>query len=135
MKEKKFNLSSFGWLTLIIGGTFLALFIQEEYEEKKLNECQRVTIAYPIKFSGRSKIYYKFTLNGKSFEHGYTMPFPTMGKFERGEHLLKERFWIRVNCNDDYYNKIVWDVNVPDTLQYIPASGWDKIPYNLNTIE
>lgn len=131
MQKKGFKIGTGGFMLLVIITMVLVLFFWDKYEERKINECPRVTIAYPTKFSGQSDIYYKFTLSGKTFERGYTMPFPTMGKFKRGRHLLKERFWIRVNCNDDYYNKIVWDVKVPDTLQYIPASGWDKIPYNL----
>ena len=113
----------------------LAVFIQDSYIERKINECPIVTIAYPTKFSGRSTIYYKFTIRGETFEHEYTIPHPTMGKFERGRHLLKERFWLRVNCNDDYYNFIYWDVKVPDTLNYIPFSGWNKIPYGLDTLK
>jgi hypothetical protein len=59
------------------------------------------------------------------------MTFPTMGKFERGRHLMNERFWVRVYCKDFSVNRIYWEAKVPDTLQFIPPNGWKEIPYGL----
>ena len=117
---------------LILFGIFLLLYYyQEKRIESKLESCSVITIAYPKKFVPNGHIYYNFTLNNLTIEDSYTIPFPTMGKFHRNSTLLSMRFWIRVYCDDYEVNKIYWDANVPDTLQFIPKNGWKEIPYGI----
>ena len=120
-------------LFIILIGGMIRFYINQENDAKdKILECPIITIAYPDKFVPRSKIYYSFYLNGKKSNSSYTMPFPNMGKFKRDNNLIYERFWVQVNCKDNSINRIYWEAKVPDTLKFIPANGWDKIPYGLD---
>ena len=98
----------------------------------EISKCPIITVAYPEKFIPRSHIYYGFKIKGKNYHDSFIMPYPTMGKFERGKNLMKERFWVQISCNDYTISRIYWEAKVPDTLQFVPPNGWDKIPYGLD---
>jgi hypothetical protein len=116
---------------LFIIGMFTWLFLIERADRQKLNDCSIITIAYPTKWIPRATIKYNFTLHGKNIRRGETMTYPTMGQFERGKHLLNERFWVKVYCKDFTLSRIYWEAKVPDTLTYVPPNGWSEIPYGL----
>lgn len=123
-------------ISIMIGLSLLSIFVlfyycSQENINSKLDSCSIVTIAYPQKFVPQSNLYYYFKLNNVKIEDGYNVPFNNMGKFFRSSNLMKERFWIKVYCNDYHVNSIYWDAKVPDTLQFIPKNGWSKIPYGL----
>ena len=116
---------------VMVGGTLLAYYFQEKRANEEINSCTIITVAYPKRWVSKATLYYYFYIKGKKLEDGETMRHLTMGKFERGRHLMKDRFWVRVYCKDLQVNRIYWDAKVPDTLQYIPKEGWKEIPYGL----
>jgi hypothetical protein len=110
---------------------FIWIYYDDKWREERIQSCPYITIAYPTRWRPQASFDFYFYMNGKKREGSVTMTFPTMGKYERGRHLLKERFWVRANCKDYRDNKIYWNITVPDTLQYIPPNGWKEIPYGL----
>ena len=114
--------------------SLVILQLRVYYKNQVLNECTKITVASPYEIGGGYKtgynMYYTYTLNStqiKDYDGVDKGDYNANGE----SYYLKKRFFLKVSCNDVKNTKIIWSVLVPDTLNYVPANGWDKIPYNL----
>lgn len=106
-----------------------AYFIQEHNANSKIESCPIVTVAYPIRMPDSHKLYFFYHYRGKRYEDAASLGSDDLGCCYTIREVLASRFWVQVYCKDLSVSRIYWEAKVPDTLQYIPANGWDKIPY------
>jgi len=136
--EKLKQFFTFGLLLrLVLVGVFIVIFNhfyskQESEKTEKLKECSFFTVITPIKMPDRRKMYYFYNYHSERHENNTSVNEDDLGAGYTSENALKKRYWIQVHCNDFQTDRVRWDVPVPDTLQYIPVNGWDKIPYGLD---
>lgn len=103
------------------------LVIIEIYSEcNQLMTHPKYTVGITTEFyysgHGIKNIRYTYQVNGKVYEKG---------KRHRGAQLGK-RYFVKFSSLTPRYNELFQDSPVPDTLQFIPPEGWDKIPVKQN---
>ena len=81
------------------------------------------------------KMYFFYYHKGIKKEGSTSVGATELGAFYTKTSALSKRYWIQIYCEDFDVNKVLWKINVPDTLQNIPANGWDKIPYSLDKLK
>jgi hypothetical protein len=115
---------------------FIDIIWKNHSLDKKLSNCSFYTIGEPTKvymLRGGVWVKYKYTINSIviNSEDGVgpndTHEWWTIDM----EKLKNRRLMLQVYCDDLNENRILWDVPVPDTLQFIPPNGWKEIPYGL----
>lgn len=111
---------------------FSLYYIQENNIDKKFDKCYRITVASPYKLIRQKNMYFTFELNGKKINETAGVSSGDVGLHWNNNFVLEKRFWLKVYCDDFKVNRVIWDIPVPDTLKFIPANGWDKIPYGLD---
>jgi hypothetical protein len=67
---------------------------------------------------GVKSIRYTYKVNGVEYEKG---AFYSSGEIGR-------RYFVKFSSLNPRYNDLFEDSPVPDTLQYVPPEGWEKIP-------
>ena len=104
------------------------------YRDYVLSECTKITVANPYEIGGGYKtgyiMYYTYILNSKQVKDYDGVD---KGDYNANgdSYYLKKKFFLKVSCTDVKNTEVIWSVPVPDTLNYVPINGWDKIPYNL----
>jgi hypothetical protein len=128
MKIPKFN--SEKHVPILMGIGLSIILIYGFYQKYKIHKCHRIYVLSPIRITGGVKtgltLHFTFTKDGREINGDDVIP-----KYG-DKYFLKNRFFIKVSCDNENYSSGVWDFVVPDTLQYVPANGWDKIPYGLD---
>ena len=93
-----------------------------------INRCYRIVIGTIIKKSSVFDSYEtKLTLN---FHYNNEIITTTSMDNENGR--IGERCFLKIACAYPKHSEAYWNIKIPDTLQYIPVNGWDKIPYGLD---
>ncbi len=111
---------------------FLILgYLQNTKTKEKLKTCSFYTILHPIRMPDSHKMYFFFYHNGIKREDSTSVGATDLGAFYTKTSAINRRYWIQIYCKDMETIKVSWDIPVPDTLQFIPTNGWDKIPYDL----
>ena len=67
-------------------------------------------------------IKYKYQVNGIEY---------LKGEFYQGGELGK-RYFVKFSSENPRYNEFLENNLVPDSLQFVPTEGWDKIPEGLD---
>ena len=121
---------------------FLTLYGRYRSQEliNKLHSCSYYTISKPVRAYKRNwmpRLTYSYTIKSQKIEET-----ESVGVLESGsiwgidlDELSHKRLLVQVYCKDLNKHKILWDITIPDTLQYIPANGWKEIPYGLGEEE
>lgn len=119
---------------VVVGGSLLALYFQSRTVSKQLFKCSVYTVAHithTYQLQGMSHIEYSFSVENKIFQGD-----EAVNNFDTGESwsvdfkkLSERRLLLKVYCNDPKVHRILWDIPVPDTLQYVPVNGWKEIPF------
>lgn len=134
MKNIKFNAKNH--IPILIGVTLLVLTLIGFYRKYQLEKCYRIFVGFPVEISGGPKtgynLHFKFSKNNININN-----YDSIDKdeyFEKGgdEYYLKKHFFVKVSCTEENNISVIWDIPVPDTLKFVPANGWDKIPYGLD---
>lgn len=122
---------------IVICGIIFAFFYfrQESRITVKLNECSFFTIMTPVRMPSSTKMYFSYYYNNKKYESSTSVGADDVGYHWSNKSILNNRYWVQVYCKDFTVDRIRWEYPVPDTLQYIPDKGWDKIPYGLDTVK
>ena len=115
------NISEFIKKSILI--SFFALIIYEIFSEiYELRAYPKYTVAVIIKFRrGRYEIKeteYKFSVNGKEYLRAESYRGGEVGK----------RYFVKFSSENPRREELLTDKPVPDTLQFIPPEGWDKLP-------
>jgi len=115
---------------IVVGIICLLVILQFIRQHLMMNECSKFTVGEITKISydndsSTGEITFIINMNKKKYS-----VFDLYG----WEHSLKkgERYFLETACHDPYLSEACWDIKVPDTLQFIPENGWDKIPYGLD---
>lgn len=137
---KKKNYTGMWFFISIMSIAFAIGYYQKLKLQKKLNNCSKYTIAKIPKIyksNGVVKIRYLFKIQNTIVESKTGVGPTDTGEWWEinTENLKNRKLIIKVYCKDYNENSVLWDINVPDTIQYIPHNGWDKIPYGLDKIE
>lgn len=133
-KSMKKNIPYLFFAFIIIG-----LLIRQCYNEAKINECSRITIATITgksgSFSTAKTLNYVYKCDANVFFGVDGEGIKDYDFFKSFNVAEKKRVFVNYSCVNNNISKLVWNISVPDTLNYIPADGWAKIPYNLSKIE
>ena len=100
-------------------------------EARKLEECSFYTIATPTEMTTSHKLYFSYPYKGKIYNSSTNVGAEDVGLFYTKTSVMSNRYWVQINCPDFKYQKMHWDIKVPDTLSYVPFEGWKEIPYDL----
>lgn len=121
----------------IISIVLVLIILVNQYINKiKIDSCNRVSIATITggagSFStGRSLLYtYKYSDN--EFRGSDGDGIKDYNTFRDFSIYKDKKYFVKFSCEKPNISKLCWDIPVPDTLQFIPSNGWDKIPYGLN---
>ena len=133
-KNQKINAVIFLFFISII---LIDIFWNRSNVNEKLNKCTVYTIAKISKVykqSGGVNIKFNYKINSaKISDETGVSPYDTDEWWSIDmEKLRNKKLLVAVSCEDNKISKINWNVQIPDTLQYIPVNGWDKIPYGLD---
>ncbi|MCP9766105.1 hypothetical protein [Lacihabitans soyangensis] len=134
MKGKKLN----AILYLVVALFFILIITKQYYRKYLISDCFKVTIGTITKVSGGGKAILKihYTFNSISQEIETEEMLDKMDYRKNGEdYYLNRRYFVKFYCEDPKLSEIVWDIKVPDTLNYIPPKCWDKIPYGLENVQ
>ncbi|UBM59519.1 hypothetical protein LAG90_02465 [Marinilongibacter aquaticus] len=104
---------------------------QEKKLTKELEECSFVTIMYPVRMPDSGKVYFYFICKNRKIESSGELGMK-VGYWKSKKLVLGGRYWVQISCDDLQTNRVLWDVPVPDTLNYVPPKGWKSIPYGLD---
>ncbi len=128
---------------LMILGSFISIFIflfiifyrgQERETLDKLSNCRFITLIKPLRMPDSGTLYFSFRHSGKIFKgKSIGIGAEDLGMWYSKNLILNSRFFIEVNCHDFNTNKILWEIPVPDTLEFVPLEGWKEVPYGLDT--
>lgn len=116
-----------------MGMGLIVHIIQSKNDIEKLADCSKYTIAHVTRVymsRGQTRVTYQYKLNSDTAEidEGVNNSDTNEYWFVDRDKLRKRRLLLRVYCTDINVHRIVWDVTISDTLQHIPAEGWNKIP-------
>ncbi len=100
---------------------------------RKLNECSFFTIMTPIRMPNSHRVYFSYYYKNVQYEGSSNVGAEDLGFYSINE-ILSNRYWVQVNCKDFNIKRVRWEYTVPDTLQFVPANGWNTIPYDLEKI-
>ncbi|WP_207509788.1 hypothetical protein [Telluribacter humicola] len=133
-EEKKIKLAIF----FILVALFMVFYAYDKYRlQEKLRQCSIYTVAKPtrtFRLRGKFRLEYIYIINGEKFiMDDPANIYDTGGSWwERNkEELMRRRYWIQVWCEDYRKHKILWDLDVPDSLVTIPGLGWKELPAGL----
>jgi hypothetical protein len=133
MKITKLKTEQYVYIFMI--AVLLGVTIYSLYVGYAVRKCSRISLVSPTRIVGSGKIGYHldftFSINNRIIDGSNRIPRDIYSD-HKDSYFLKNRFFIKVSCENDNFHRIVWDFVVPDTLQYVPANGWDKIPYGLD---
>lgn len=123
---------------LIFAFVIISVLIHQCNYETKMNDCNRITIATITGksggFSTAKTLNYVYKCDANVFFGADGEGIKDYDFFINFNVAEKKRFFVKYSCVDNNISKLIWNVSVPDTLKYIPADGWAKIPYNLSKI-
>lgn len=125
---------------LLIVLVIVWLFIRRIYINNIISSCNKYTIATGSKITGGYKsgysLNYIFKYKKQDFI-GSDGDGIDKGDFNKkgGYSYLNRRYFVLFYCNDPSKSKIIWNIQIPDTLHYIPENGWDKTPYGLDKLK
>ena len=117
-------------LWVIAIGLFVFWIWNSQRRGSAFDKCSFYTIATPNDMTNRS-LYFTYNYQGKIYEGSATIGSNNLGLWYTKKSVLSTRYWVKVSCANLLFKEMQWEVKVPDTLQYIPPNGWDKIPYSL----
>lgn len=124
---------------LIFAFVIIGLLVYHRNNEAKINECSRITIATITGksggFSTAKTLNYVYKCDTNVFFGADGEGIKDFDFFKNFNIAEKKRLFVKYSCVNNHISKLIWNVSVPDTLNYIPADGWAKIPYNLSKIE
>lgn len=124
---------------LIFAFVIIGLFISHCNNETKINDCNRITIATITGksggFSTTKTLNYTYKCDANVFFGADGEGIKDYDFFKNFSIAEKKRFFVKYSCVNNNISKLIWNISVPDTLNYIPADGWAKIPYDLSKIE
>ena len=116
-----------------------SVLIHQCFNESKISDCSRITIAIITgksgSFSTIKTLNYEYTCNVKVIFGADGEGIKDYDFFKNFNVAEKKRFFVKYSCADNNISKLIWTVSVPDTLNYIPADGWAKIPYDLDKLK
>ncbi len=132
-KETKRN------LYLIFFLLFTVLLLNSWRNQYILTLCNRITIATVTGGAGspntRKALVYFYKYKNKEFIDNDGKGLKDFKSFMELKEQKNKRYFVRFSCTHPDISELCWEVVVPDTLQYIPTNGWDKIPYGLDTLK
>lgn len=112
----------------------LVYLIQNKRLSEKLAHCSSYTIAEVTRvyrLRGMAHVVYWYKIGTQKVEND-----KSVNVYDTGEswmvnlhNLQKRRLLIQVYCADKTEHRIRWDIQVPDTLRYIPVEGWKELPF------
>lgn len=124
---------------LIFAFVIIGLLIHHFSNEGEVKECSRITIATITGksggFSTAKTLNYVYKCDAKVFFGADGEGIKDYDFYKNFNIAEKKRFFVKYSCVNNNISKLVWNISVPDTLTYIPADGWAKIPYDLSKIE
>ena len=138
MTEEEIDQNNIKVLIFIIFCAIVFAFFyvrQERGITKKLNECSFFTVLTPVRMPSSNQMYFSYYYNYKRYEGGTSVGPDDIGYRWSNRSIMNNRYWVQVYCKDFEVTRVRWEYEVPDTLQYIPANGWDKIPYGLDKLK
>ena len=117
---------------LIASLLLIAIFLPFHYYfENKINKCSRITVGTVIgfepSFEGGSSPVFRYSFSSTLFNNYGGGDMTNINK-------LNSRYFLRISCEDPNISKVIEGILVPDTLNFIPENGWEKIPYKLDKI-
>ncbi len=120
----------------VVFGSITLFLLQEKRLDNELDECSIYSVADVTKvyqLRGITYAKYKFRIDTTVINDETSVGPTDTGEWwdiDR-EKLRKRRLLIKISCRNFNANKVIWDSFVPDTLKFIPANGWKKIPFSL----
>ncbi|MFD2520094.1 hypothetical protein [Emticicia soli] len=87
----------------------------------------------PIRMPNSHRVYFSYYYKNVQYEGSSNVGAEDLGFYSINE-ILSNRYWVQVNCKDFNIKRVRWEYTVPDTLQFVPANGWNTIPYDLEKI-
>ena len=120
------------YLTFLV--LIIALLSKQWYNKNKISTCHKVTIATVIggsgSFSTRRGLTYTYKYNSIQFSDsdGNIQDYSYFKDFKKYKN---KKYFVKLSCDNPSISELIWDIEVPDTLKFIPIDGWSKIPYEL----
>ncbi len=103
-----------------------------------LSLCTKISIATVTGgsggFSTGKSLLYTYKFKNKEFYGSDGSGVKDYSSFVDFSIYKNKKYFVKISCTNPDISELCWEVVVPDTLQYIPPNGWDKIPYGLDTL-
>lgn len=124
---------------LVLFAIFLLIFFflylkQEMGISRKLNECSFFTIMTPFRMPNSHRVYFYYYYKNVQYEGSSNVGAEDLGFSYNSYEILNNRYLVQVNCKDFNINRVRWEYIVPDSLHFVPANGWNTVPYDLEKI-
>jgi len=107
----------------------IAILSKQWNNKNKISTCHKITIATVIggsgSFSTRRGLTNSIQFSGSD---GNIQDFSSFNDFQKYKN---KKYFVKLSCDSPSISELIWDIEVPNTLKFIPIDGWPKIPYEL----